>query len=147
MGLPAGPRTGEFGAGVNLPGGASGTGNQVELPDNIDAGMDDQFSVSVWARPDALPTWVPLLQIGSSTDTFFLLQSNTQTSGATGFAATFKAPGTPGSAQERLVLGQGNDLPLNEWTHVVFTQSGSVGKIYFDGELQATRDDFTIRHR
>lgn len=135
---------GRFGTGVNLPGGASGTGNQVELPDNIDAGMDDQFSVSIWARPDALPTWVPLLQIGSSTDTFFLLQSNTQTSGATGFAATFKAPGTPGSAQERLVLGQGNDLPLNEWTHVVFTQSGSVGKIYFDGELQATRNDFTI---
>lgn len=135
---------GRFGTGVNLPGGASGTGNQVELPDNIDAGMDDQFSVSIWARPDALPTWVPLLQIGSSTDTFFLLQSNTQTSGATGFAATFKAPGTPGSAQERLVLGQGNDLPLNEWTHVVFTQSGSVGKIYFDGELQATRDDFTV---
>ncbi|WP_275001473.1 LamG-like jellyroll fold domain-containing protein [Promicromonospora iranensis] len=135
---------GRFGAGINLPGGAASTGNQVELPDNIDAGMDDQFSVSVWARPDALPTWVPLLQIGSSTDTFFLLQSNTQTSGATGFAATFKAPGTPGSAQERLVLGQGNDLPLNEWTHVVFTQSGSVGKIYFDGELQATREDFTI---
>ncbi|MFD2024839.1 LamG-like jellyroll fold domain-containing protein [Promicromonospora aerolata] len=135
---------GRFGAGISLPGGASGTGNQVELPDNIEAGMDDQFSVSIWARPDALPTWVPLLQIGSSTDTFFLLQSNTQTSGATGFAATFKAPGTPGSAQERLVLGQGNDLPLNEWTHVVFTQSGSVGKIYFDGELQATREDFTV---
>ncbi|GAA1713300.1 hypothetical protein GCM10009809_06800 [Isoptericola hypogeus] len=135
---------GRFGAGIDLPGGASGTGNQVELPDNIEAGMDDQFSVSVWARPDALPTWVPLLQIGSSTDTFFLLQSNTQTSGATGFAATFKAPGTPGSAQERLVLGQGKDLPLDEWTHVVFTQSGSVGKIYFDGELQATRDDFTL---
>ncbi|GAA4704290.1 Type 1 glutamine amidotransferase (GATase1) [Promicromonospora umidemergens] len=135
---------GKFGAGIDLPGGAASTGNQVELPDNVEAGMEDQFSVSVWARPDALPTWVPLLQIGSSTDTFFLLQSNTQTSGATGFAATFKAPGTPGSAQERLVLGQGNDLPLDEWTHVVFTQSGSVGKIYFDGELQATRDDFTV---
>ncbi|MFI6427933.1 LamG-like jellyroll fold domain-containing protein [Promicromonospora sp. NPDC050880] len=135
---------GRFGGAVNLPGGGSGTGNQVELPDDVEAGMEDQFSVSIWARPDALPTWVPLLQIGSSTDTFFLLQSNTQVSGATGFAATFKAPGTPGSAQERLVLGQGNDLPLNEWTHVVFTQSGSVGKIYFDGELQATRDDFTV---
>ncbi|MFE7506640.1 LamG-like jellyroll fold domain-containing protein [Promicromonospora sp. NPDC057488] len=135
---------GRFGSAVNLPGGASGTGNQVRLPDNIEAGMEDEFSVSVWARPDALPTWVPLLQIGSSTDTFFLLQSNTQVSGATGFAATFKAPGTPGTAQERLVLGQGKDLPLNEWTHVVFTQSGSVGKIYFDGELQATRNDFTV---
>ena len=62
--------------------------------------MDDEFTVSMWARPDALPNWVPLLQIGSSTDTFFLLQSSTQAAGATGFAATFKAPGNP--TQERL---------------------------------------------
>ena len=135
---------GRYGAGVSLPGGASGTGNQVRLPDNIDAGMDEEFSVSVWARPDALPNWVPLLQIGSSTDTFFLLQSSTQANGPTGFAATFKAPGTPGSAQERLTLGPGNDLPLNEWTHVVFTMSGSTGRLYFDGELVGTRTDFTL---
>lgn len=135
---------GQYDAGISLPGGGSGTGNQVRLPDNIQSGMDEEFTVSVWARPDALPNWVPLLQIGSSTDTFFLLQSSTQANGATGFAATFKAPGTPGSAQERLTLGAGNDLPLNEWTHVVFTMSGRTGKIYFDGELQATRTDFNI---
>ena len=135
-------QTGRFGAGLSLPGGASGTGNQVRLPDNIQAGMDEEFTVSMWARPDALPNWVPLLQIGSSTDTFFLLQSSTQAAGATGFAATFKAPGNP--TQERLTLGGGNDLPLNAWTHVVFTMSGSTGKIYFDGELQATRTDFTL---
>lgn len=135
---------GKYGAGVSLPGGAAGTGNHVKLPDNIQAGMDEEFSVSVWARPDALPNWVPLLQIGSSTDTFFLLQSSTQANGPTGFAATFKAPGTPGSAQERLTLGGGNDLPLNEWTHVVFTMSGSTGKLYFDGQLVGTRNDFTL---
>ncbi|MDO9456450.1 LamG-like jellyroll fold domain-containing protein [Nocardioides sp.] len=134
--------TGKFGPGINLPGGASTTNNQVRLPDNIEAGMDEEFSVSVWARPDALPNWVPLLQIGSSTDTFFLLQSSTQAAGATGFAATFKAPGN--AAQERLTLGAGNDLPLNEWTHVVFTMSGSTGRLYFDGELVGTRADFTL---
>lgn len=133
---------GKYGSAINLPGGASGTGNQVKLPDNIQAGMDEEFSVSIWARPRALPNWVPLLQIGSSTDTFFLLQSSTQANGATGFAATFKAPGLP--AQERLVLGGGNDLPLNEWTHVVFTMSGSTGKLYFDGQLVGTRNDFTL---
>ncbi|GAB3840332.1 LamG-like jellyroll fold domain-containing protein [Kribbella italica] len=133
---------GRFGSAVSLPGGASGTGNQVRLPDNIEAGMDEEFTVSMWARPDALPNWVPLLQIGSSTDTFFLLQSSTQAAGATGFAATFKAPGN--ATQERLTLGGGNDLPLNAWTHVVFTMSGSTGKIYFDGQLKATRTDFTL---
>jgi type 1 glutamine amidotransferase len=133
---------GKYGAALSLPGGPSSSENHVRLPDNIDAGMDDEFTVSLWVRPDSLPNWVPHVQIGSSTDTFFLLQSSTQTAGNTGFAATFKEPGNPN--QERLVLGPGNDVPLNEWTHVVFTMSGSTGKIYFDGELMGTRTDFTI---
>lgn len=133
---------GKFGPALSLPGGAAATANQAKLPDNIQAGMDDEFSVSVWARPDVLPAWVPLLQIGSSTDTFFLLQSNTNAAGATGFAATFKKAGV--AAQERLTLGAGNDLPLNQWTHVVYTHSGTTGRIYFDGQLKATRTDFTL---
>lgn len=137
--------TGRFGKGLNLPGGASGTGNHVRLPDNIEAGMDDEFTVSVWTRPNALPNWVPLVQIGSSTDTFFLLQSSTQAGangGPSGFAATFKAPGN--ANQERLTLGAGNDTPLNQWTHVVFTMRGATGKLYFDGQLVGTRNDFTL---
>jgi type 1 glutamine amidotransferase len=132
---------GRSGSAVSLPGGAASTGNQVRLPDNIEAGLDEQFTVSFWARPDALPSWVPLLQIGSSTDTFFLLQSATN-GGTTGFGATFKAPGV--AAQERLLLGAGRDLPLNAWTHVVFTMNGSTGKIYFNGVQQAIRTDFPI---
>jgi large repetitive protein len=133
---------GKFGGAVNLPGGAGNSGNQVVLPNDLADGMTDEFSVSIWANPRALPNWVPLLQIGSSTDTFFLLQSSTQANGATGFAATFKQAGN--ANQERLLLGGGNDLPLNKWTHVVFTLSGGVGKIYFDGQLKATRNDFTL---
>ncbi|WP_193606608.1 LamG-like jellyroll fold domain-containing protein [Nocardioides lijunqiniae] len=133
---------GKHGAAASLPGGGGGSSNYVDLPDNIDAGLDEEFTVSLWARPDALPNWVPLLQIGSSTDTFFLLQSSTQANGPTGFAATFKAPGNP--TQERLTLGGGTDLPIGDWTHVVFTMSGSTGRIYFDGELMNTRNDFTL---
>jgi type 1 glutamine amidotransferase len=132
---------GRIGSAVSLPGGAAASGNQVKLPDNIQAGLTSQFAVSFWARPDTLPNWVPLLQIGSSTDTFFLLQSGTN-SGTTGFGATFKAPGT--AAQERLTLGSGRDLPLNQWTHVVFTMNGSTGRIYFNGARQATRTNFGI---
>ncbi|GGN65794.1 hypothetical protein GCM10010112_27550 [Actinoplanes lobatus] len=132
---------GRTGGAVSLPGGAADSGNQIRLPDNVDAGLDEQFSVSFWARPDTLPSWVPLVQIGSSTDTFFLLQSATN-GGTTGFGATFKAPGV--AAQERLLLGSGRDLPLNQWTHVVFTMSGSTGRIYFNGVLQAIRTDFPI---
>jgi large repetitive protein len=133
---------GQYGSGVDLPGGGAATGNQVRLPNDIQEGLTEDFTVSIWTRPDALPNWVPLLQIGSSTDTFFLLQSSTQANGPTGFAATFKAAGN--GNQERLTLGGGNDTPLNEWTHVVFTMSGSTGRLYFDGELVGERDDFTL---
>jgi type 1 glutamine amidotransferase len=132
---------GRSGSAVSLPGGAADSNNHVRMPDNVDAGLDEQFTVSFWARPDTLPNWVPVVQIGSSTDTFFLLQSATN-GGTTGFGATFKAPGV--AAQERLLLGAGRDLPLNEWTHVVFTMNGSTGRIYFNGVQQAIRTDFPI---
>jgi hypothetical protein len=126
---------GRLGSAVNLPGGPPTSDHYVSLPNNLTAReeyRDDEFSVSLWANPRALPNWVPLIQIGSGTNTYFLLQSNMQANGCLCFGATFKAPT---SGEERLLLGLRRDLPLNEWTHVVFTQSGS---------LQATRTDFTL---
>lgn len=133
-----GPRGGV----VSLPGGGGSSDNFVRLPNNLFANMEDEVTVSLWARPTALPNWVPLFQVGNGTDTFLLLQSRTQAAGATGFAATLKAPGN--ALQERLTLGAANDLPLGEWTHIVFTMSGSTGKLYFDGELMGTRTNFTL---
>lgn len=133
---------GRFGGAVVLPGGGSSSGNFVRLPNDITADMDEEITVSMWVKPEALPNWVPLFQIGNGTDTYLLIQSRTQAGGSTGFAATLKAPGN--SAEERLTLGGANDLPLGEWTHVVFTLGGSTGKIYFDGELMGTRTDFSI---
>ncbi len=131
---------GQYGAGLSLPGGAAGTQNQVELPDNISDGMDAEFSVSLWLRPDALPNWVPHLQIGKDTSEFFLLQSSTE-NGARGFAATFRANN---GEQQRLQLPGETDVPLNEWTHVVFTMLDSTGRLYFDGELVGERTDFSL---
>lgn len=131
---------GQLDGGVSLPGGAAGTGNQVRLPNNITEGMDTEFSTSLWLRPDVLPNWVPHLQIGKNTTEFFLLQSSTE-NGARGFAATFRKDD---GGQERLQLPGETDLPLNEWTHVVFTMFGGTGRIYFDGELVGERTDFTV---
>jgi large repetitive protein len=135
---------GRFGNAVDLPGGAPTSNHYVSLPNNLtarDEYRDDEFAVSLWAKPRALPNWVPLIQIGSGTNTYFLLQSNMQASGCLCLGATFKAPT---SGEERLLLGQRRDLSLNEWTHVVFTMSGSTGRIYLNGQLQATRTDFTL---
>lgn len=135
-------REGVHGSAVDLPGGGSTSGNFVALPNDLTADLEDEFTVAMWANPRALPQWVPLFQIGSSTDTFFLLQSNLGPGTPGGFGATFKQAGN--ATQERLALGSGNDLPFNTWTHVTFTMAGSTGRIYFDGELVAERHDFSL---
>lgn len=69
-----------------------------------------------------------------------MLQSETN-SGSRGYAATFRRAN---GAQHRLQLDGQTDVPLNEWTHVVFTMEGSVGRIYFDGVQIGERLDFPI---
>lgn len=136
---------GQLAGAVDLPGGG---GDYVDLPDDLAMSLTDEFTVSLWARPDQLRSWTPLFQIGNGTDTFFLLQSQTQAlPGGSGLAATFKAPGNP--AQERLVLGGDADptpdeLAVGRLNHVVFTMSGSTGRLYLDGVLVGERTDFTL---
>lgn len=125
---------GKYDDAVSLPGGEAG---QVNLPDNITAGMDAEITVSAWIRPTALPNWTSHLQIGKSTQEFFLLQSSTE-GGNRGFAATLRVDD---GTQYRIQLPGETDLPLNDWTHVVVTLGpsptggGTTGKIYFNGAL------------
>ncbi len=133
--------TAKYGAGVNLPG-----AGHVNLPNNITAGMDEEFTVSTWIRPTALPNWTTHLQIGKSTQEYLLLQSST-INGDRGFAATLRMDN---GADQRIQLPGDTDLPLNQWTHVVLTLgpsptgTGTTGKIYFNGVVGATRDNIPI---
>ena len=133
----------QFGAGVNLPG-----AGHVNLPNDITAGMDEQITISTWIRPTNLPNWTTHVQIGKGTQEYLLLQSST-INGDRGFAATLRMNN---GADERIQLPGDADLPLNQWTHVVVTLgpsptgTGTTGKIYFNGALQAggTRDNIPI---
>ncbi len=140
------------GAGLvgNFPGGNSATNNHLVLPADLDQDATDKFTVSVWANPAAFNgNFVPLLQLGTGTDSYFLLQSNVNASqgGRTnGFAATFK---NAAGNEQRLVLGAANDLPLNKWTLVTFTMEPNpanpgtfTGTVYYDGVQKAQRTDF-----
>ncbi|RYC14845.1 LamG-like jellyroll fold domain-containing protein [Nocardioides zhouii] len=135
--------TAKYGAGVTLPG-----AGHVTLPNDITEGMDEQFTVSTWLRPTNLPNWTTHVQIGKSTQEFFLLQSRTE-NGVRGFAATLRADN---GEQFRIQLPGTTDLPLNQWTHVVVTLGpsptggGTTGKIYFNGALMngGTRDNIPV---
>ncbi|HXH79950.1 LamG-like jellyroll fold domain-containing protein [Nocardioides sp.] len=141
----AGWAAGQCAGAVSLPGGDAG---QVNLPNNITAGMDTEITLAAWIRPTALPNWTPHVQIGKSTEEFFLLQSSTE-GGARGFGATLRVNN---GEQYRIQLPGETDLQLNKWTHVVVTLgpsptgSGTTGKIYFDGQLMAggTRDNIPV---
>ncbi|WP_241005410.1 ThuA domain-containing protein [Nocardioides sp. zg-1228] len=130
----AGWGTGQCAGAVSL----NGTGH-VNLPNNITAGMDAEFSLSTWIRPTDLPDWTTHVQIGKSTQEYLLIQSSTF-GGDRGFAATLRVDN---GTDHRIQLPGEGDLPLNEWTHVVVTLGpsadgpGTVGRIYFDGELMA----------
>ena len=76
-----------------------------------------EITVSTWLRPTDLPNWTTHVQIGKSTQEFFLLQSRTE-NGTRGFAATLRVDN---GEQFRIQLPGTTDLPLNQWTHVVVT--------------------------
>lgn len=134
---------GKYGAGLNL----NGQG-YVQLPNNITEGMDEEVTISTWIRPTALPNWTTHVQIGKGTQEYLLLQSST-INGDRGFAATLRVDNGP---DQRIQLPGDTDLPLNQWTHVAVTLgpsptgTGTTGKIYFNGALQAgaTRDNIPI---
>ena len=117
-----------FGSAVQLAGGAGSATNRINLPANVLSTSTD-FSVSLWAKPDALPNWMPLLNIGNGTEDFFLIQSRSDT-GASGLAATFRLDN---GVQTRVQASLADDLTVGAWSHVVFTMSGSTGTLYLNG--------------
>jgi len=142
---------GRYDDGVSLPGGPAGPvdgSSHIDLPDDITAGMDEEITVSTWIRPTVLPNWTTHVQLGKSTEDFFLLQSAVM-NGDRGFAATLRVDE---GEQHRIMLPGEDDLPLNEWTHVVVTLGpspsggGTTGRIYLDGVLvdAATRHNIPV---
>ena len=133
---------GVFGKGVDLPGGANT--NAVDLPDNLLQGAAD-FSTSFWVRPDAKANWIGMFHIGDGlgdAGSFFQIQMQTQASGNTGLAATFKAKGN--ILQERVYANPVKDVVANQWNHVAFTRQGETGTLYLNGVPIASRNNLTI---
>jgi hypothetical protein len=131
---PDGPRQpGRLGTALDW----CGTDSYVTLPDGVVDGLDGDWSVSTWVKPSALPTWARVFDIGSGSGSSMFLTLNT--GNGPRFAIT-----TSGAGGEQRLSHPGQNLPLNEWSRVTVTVSGTTGTLYVDGEAVATNDQMTI---
>ena len=132
-GQATGPRVaGKIGNAVKL----NGSTEYVDLPDGIVNGLSD-FTVSAWVNPAANQTWSRVFDFGTGTTLNMFMTVNAGGSGLR-FAIT-----TGGGGAEQQLTG-GGLLPLNTWSHVAVTLSGTTGTLYLNGNPVATNPNMTL---
>ena len=128
-----GPRVpGKIGNAVQL----SGNGEYVDLPDGIVSGLHD-FTISAWVNPSANSAWSRVFDFGTGTNDYMFLTLSAG-GGPLRFAIT-----TSGNGAEQQINGPGT-LPLNTWSHVAVTLSGSTGTLYVNGQPVGTNNNMTL---
>ena len=129
----AGPRVpGRLGNAVKLSGG----NEYVNLPTGIVNGLSD-FTVSAWVNPSANTQWSRVFDFGTGTTANMFMTVN---AGGSGLRFAITTSGSGGEQQ----LNSGAQLPLNTWSHVAVTLSGSTGTLYVNGSPVATNANMTL---
>ena len=129
----AGPRaSGQLGNAVKLNGG----GEFVNLPTGIVSGLSD-FTVAAWVNPASNDTWARVFDFGTGMTVNMFMTINGGGAGLR-FAIT-----TGGGGAEQQLTG-GGQLPLNTWSHVAVTLSGTTGTLYLNGAPVATNPNMTL---
>jgi hypothetical protein len=130
----SGPRVpGKLGSAVKL----NGADEYVSLPTGIVSGLSD-FTVSAWVNPTSDDTWSRVFDFGRGTAVNMFMTVDGGGSGLR-FAIT-----TNGNGAEQNLTGGGH-LPLNTWSHVAVTLSGTTGTLYLNGAPVATNPNMTLK--
>jgi hypothetical protein len=128
-----GPRVpGKIGNAVKL----SGNGEYVALPDGIVNGLHD-FTVSAWVNPSQNTGWSRVFDFGTGTNDYMFLTLSAG-GGPLRYAIT-----TSGNGNEQQ-LNDTAALPLNTWSLVTVTLSGTTGTLYVNGQPVATNTNMTL---
>jgi Concanavalin A-like lectin/glucanases superfamily len=113
-----------------------GNDEYVSLPSGIVSGLHD-FTVSAWVNPSVDTAWQRIFDFGTGTNDYMFLTLNNG-SGQLRFAIT-----DSGAGGEQQINGTGT-LPLNTWSQVTVTMSGSTGTLYVDGKAIGTNTAMTL---
>ncbi|MBO0770005.1 MAG: carbohydrate-binding protein [Actinobacteria bacterium] len=114
-----------------------GNHEYVNLPNGIVSGLHD-FTVSAWVNPSANSAWSRLFDFGSGTGDYMFLTMSAG-GGPLRFAIT-----APGSGGEQQITSSAGTLPLNTWSHVAVTLSGTTGTLYVNGQPVGTNTNMTL---
>jgi len=129
----SGPRVaGKLGNAVKL----NGADEYVSLPTGIVSTLSD-FTVSAWVNPSAEPTWSRIFDFGTGESDYMFL---TVDGGGAGLRFAITTNSNGGEQQ----LTGGGLLPLNTWSHVAVTLSGTTGTLYLNGSPVATNPNMTL---
>ena len=127
---------GGFGNAIKLNG--SEPNRQVNLPAGIVNGLTD-FTIAAWVNPAGTQNWSRIFDFGTGTTVYMFL---TGRAGVTGTPARF-AISTTGGGGEQQINGPG-PLPVNTWTHVAVTKSGTTGTLWVNGVAVGTNTSMTL---
>ncbi|MBD3139860.1 LamG-like jellyroll fold domain-containing protein [Microbispora bryophytorum] len=124
--------TGKLGKAVAL----SGASQYVNVPRGAVSGVTGDFTVSTWVNPAKNTTWSRVFDFGTGASNYMFL---TLTNGAgLRFAIT-----TGGAGGEQLISST-TSLPLNTWSLVTVTVSGTTGTLYVNDKVAGTNANLTL---
>ncbi|HEU5420409.1 MAG TPA: arabinofuranosidase catalytic domain-containing protein [Streptosporangiaceae bacterium] len=128
-----GPRVpGKIGNAVKL----SGNGEYVGLPDDIASSLHD-FTISAWVNPSQNSAWSRIFDFGTGAGDYMFLTLSAG-GGPLRFAIT-----TSGNGAEQQINAP-STLPLNTWSQVTVTLSGTTGTLYVNGQPAGTNTNMTL---
>ena len=109
----------------------------VDIPVEVFENLRD-VTVSAWVNMEEVSTWTTLLGVGSDIQNYFqLVASGIPSTGACGISAAIKD--TKGKEYRTNSAAQ-DTPPIGQWCMVTYTQEGSEGRLYLNGELVAVSD-------
>ncbi|MFD0733707.1 LamG-like jellyroll fold domain-containing protein [Planotetraspora mira] len=114
----------------------SGSNQYVNVPRGAVSGVTGDFTVSTWVNPTKNSTWSRVFDFGTGASNYMFLTLNKNT----GLRFAITTSGAGGEQQ----ISSTTSLPLNTWSLVTVTVSGTTGTLYVNGQVAGTNTSLTL---